>query len=99
MTYTRGINEDSACKLLSELTTFSMTFLAEHFDELMCVPMSSTGGIPAEGFTIGRGKALYWYITPMPRSGTYRCIRTFENGEIGSPRSIDPDKLITIHYK
>lgn len=98
LTYTRGINEHSACKILSELATLRITDLAFHFDDLMCVSMGA-GGIPAKGFTIGRGKAIYWYVTPMARSGTYRCMRQYDNGEIGAPRSISPTQIVTVQYQ
>ena len=39
-----------------------------------------------EGFTIGKGKKIYWYITPMPKSGLYRCLPIEENGKLGWAR-------------
>ena len=52
------------------------------------------------GFTIGRGKKLYWYITPMPRQGLYRCL-PIEKGEdsLGWPRFVTPTQEVTPYYK
>jgi len=38
-----------------------------------------------EGFTIGNGKKIYWYITPYPSSGLYRCL-PIESNKLGWPR-------------
>jgi len=95
-TFRRGINDHSAAEELSKIVVLRITDLASWFDELMCVSMGGKG-IPARGFTIGHGKALYWYITPMP-SGLYRCMRHFDNGEIGAPRKINPTQIVTVRY-
>lgn len=50
------------------------------------------------GFTIGKGKKLYWYITPMPRSGLYRCL-SVEGETLGWPRFVKPTQEITPVYK
>ena len=49
-----------------------------------------------KGFTIGRGKKVYWYITPMPRSGTYRCLPIDEPGLLGWPRFVKWDQEIQV---
>jgi hypothetical protein len=52
------------------------------------------------GFTIGKGKKLYWYITPMPKFGRYRCLPV-EDGQdsLGWPRTVLPTQEVTPHYK
>lgn len=55
-------------------------------------------GLKAKGFTIGRGKQLYWFITPSSNTGKYRCHPQYDNGEIGYGRWIYPETKITIHY-
>jgi len=93
ITYIRGINDASTCQVLKEIMTMPMYDLAHYFDELM-TPSLARVGTPAEGFSIGRGKVLYWYITPYPNSGLYRCL----SSDLTQMRRIEPTKLITIHY-
>ena len=52
-----------------------------------------------KGFTIGKGKKIYWYITPMPRSGRYRCLSIDENGKLGWPRYVYPGQIVHVVYK
>lgn len=52
-----------------------------------------------EGFMIGRGKKIYWYITPMPRSGRYRCLPIDENGKLGWPRYVYPGQMVKVVRK
>jgi len=49
-----------------------------------------------EGFRIGRGKKIYWYVTPMPKSGLYKCLPIEEHGMLGWPRWIPGINEITI---
>lgn len=52
------------------------------------------------GFTIGKGKKLYWYITPMPRVGLYRCLPIEEGSDsLGWPRSVEASQEVTPVYK
>ena len=48
------------------------------------------------GFTIGKGKKVYWYFTPMPRSGLYRVLPIEDDGTLGRPRWIPGDAEITV---
>ena len=97
LTWRRGINENGAIAVLESLfKDIRVTYLAHVFDTVMCPPLGS-GGIPAKGFTIGKGKELYWHITPMP-SGLYKCYRHLEDGHLGHPRYIEPTKLVSVHY-
>lgn len=57
------------------------------------------GNGKAEGFTIGNGKQLHWFIVPSARTGKYRCHQIYENGEIGRGRYIYPEHKVVIHYK
>jgi hypothetical protein len=67
--------------------------LAERFDELMIDKH-------AIGFTIGKGKKLYWYITPYSRrTVSYRCLPNEGGGELGWPRFCPPDQMVTVHYQ
>lgn len=68
--------------------------LADRFDELMF----PGGGWRAIGFTLGRGKKKYWYITPAPESGQYRCLPIEEGGKLGWPVYHYPNKKVTIYY-
>lgn len=53
-----------------------------------------------KGFTIGKGKRVYWYVTPMPRSGRYRCLGLEEdNGRLGWPRYVYPDAKVSIVWR
>lgn len=52
-----------------------------------------------EGFSIGRGKKIYWYITPMPKSGLYRCIPVDKDGHLGWPRFVEPYQTVVVRYK
>lgn len=52
-----------------------------------------------KGFTIGRGKKVYWYITPMPKSGKYRCLPIEERGLLGWPRFVYPDQIVKVVRK
>lgn len=74
--------------------TLTLDDLAGRFDELMTEPRPR-----AKGFSIGRGKKLYWYITPYPRSGFYRCVPLEPDGELGWPRWCSPYQKVTVHYK
>jgi len=52
-----------------------------------------------EGFTIGRGKKVYWYITPMPKSGRYRCLPIDKDGKLGWPRFVSPGQTVKVVMK
>ncbi len=52
-----------------------------------------------KGFTIGKGKKIYWYITPMPNSGRYRCLPIEKDGKLGWPRMIYPNMVVHIVYE
>jgi hypothetical protein len=93
LTYIRGVNTYSTCQLLSEIMTMPMYDLAHNFHDLMTTDLGQAG-TPAKGFTIGKGKVLYWYVTPFPNSGLYRCL----SSNLQQMRRIEPTKLITIHY-
>lgn len=58
--------------------------------DLLEVPL---GGPPSpyKGFTVGKGKQLYWHYSPTP-NGFYRIYPQYENGEIGRPRYVDGTK-------
>jgi len=74
--------------------TLTLDDLAHLFDELMTESQPR-----AEGFTIGKGKKLYWYITPYPKSCLYRCVPIEESdGELGWPRWCSPYQKVTVHY-
>jgi len=51
------------------------------------------------GFTIGRGKKIYWYITPYSSRGVYRCLPIEKDGSIGWPRFINPKEIVHVKYK
>ena len=51
------------------------------------------------GFTIGKGRKLYWYITPMAGSGLYRCLPIEEGSDsLGWPRYIESSQDVTPVY-
>ena len=52
-----------------------------------------------EGFTIKNGKKVYWYITPMPKSGLYRCLPVEKDKTLGWPRYISGDTEINVILK
>ena len=97
LAYTRGINDWSAITTLRILGTLPLTDLAFHFDTLMTTQMGQAG-IPAKGFSVGNGKALYWYITPT-QNGMYKCYRQYDNGEVGLPRYLSPSQIVKLHYQ
>lgn len=72
--------------------TLTLNDLAHFFDEYMLDPRPK-----AKGFTIGRGKKLYWYITPYTYH--YRCLPIEPNGDLGWPRWCGPYQKVTVHYK
>lgn len=49
------------------------------------------------GFSIGKGKKIYWYITPL-NSGLYRCLPLENDKTLGWPRFVTFDQSVTIHY-
>jgi hypothetical protein len=51
----------------------------------------------AKGFSIGKGKKLYWYLTPNIRLNKFRCL-SIERGTLGWPRRCVPEQIIFIHY-
>lgn len=79
--------------------------LAQNFDYFMmgdCSMWKDNVEIPplrmkARGFTIGKGKKLYWFITPN-KCGTYRCLGYEEGDTLGWPRNVENNQEITIHY-
>lgn len=78
-------NEDKAKEL-----EIKMRELADQFDELMV-------DAKAKGFTIGRGRKLYWFITPMP-SGYYKCYGYEKGDTLSWSRQVEVEDKITIHY-
>ena len=52
-----------------------------------------------EGFTIGKGKKIYWYITPMSKRGLYRCLPIEEHGKLGWPRFVPANQKIKVYYR
>jgi len=52
-----------------------------------------------KGFTIRNGKKVYWYITPMPKSGLYRCLPVEKDETLGWPRWVPGDTSIKVIYK
>ena len=77
---------------MREPVTLTLDDLAGRFDELMTEPRPK-----AAGFTIGRGKKLYWYITPY--TDHYRCLPVEPNGDLGCPRWCGLYQKVTVHYK
>ena len=65
--------------------------IAQNFDELMVDKK-------AKGFSIGKGKKLYWYLTPYPNTGKYRCLPIETNKSLGWPRFCYPEQKIVIHF-
>lgn len=51
------------------------------------------------GFTIGKGKAMYWMMTWHSKSGNVTVFRSDTEGNDLRPRWIPGDSLITIHFK
>ena len=49
-----------------------------------------------EGFTIRSGKKVYWYVSPMPRSGLYRVLPVEADGSLGWPRYVPGSTRITL---
>lgn len=98
-TFIRGVNDSSACKVLSELATMRVDDLAFHFNDFM-TPSFSEKGISAKGFSIGKGRKLYWYISPWS-GGSYRCLGYDPQmpSTLGYPRFIQPHQIVTVHYK
>lgn len=70
--------------------------LAENFREWMGTDIDSK--VKAKGFRIGKGTKLYWYITPMPETGKYRCFPVEDDGKLGYPVYHYPEKEVTIVY-
>lgn len=67
--------------------------LNKNFDEIMC------GGpflIKAKGFTIGRGKKLYWYIIGSRAHRSFRCVPVEANGRLGWARTVKSDTKVTV---
>jgi hypothetical protein len=52
-----------------------------------------------KGFTIGKGKKVYWYISPMPKSGLYRCLPQEKDGSLGWPRFVEWNQVVIPVYK
>lgn len=59
-------------------------------------PVTTGYGI-AKGFTIGRGKKLYWYIIVSPK-GFYYAYPIEERGLLGWRRQFEQKTKVTIHY-
>lgn len=70
----------------------SIQELTENFSELMV-------DRKAKGFTIGRGRKLYWYITPGTSKAMYRCLGFESDSKLGWPRWVYPDQEINIVYE
>jgi len=51
-----------------------------------------------KGFTIGKGKKLYWYIT-WTQNGNAFVYSMEEDKEFPARRWVSGDQLITIHFK
>lgn len=75
----------------------SMNDLAECFSEIMFDVSKSPHQPIAKGFTVGRGKKLYWYITPVG-SGYYRVHGLEEDGKLSWPRSVNPEDKVVVHF-
>lgn len=75
--------------------------LAENFDEWMFLGDTFSKKPKAKGFTIGRGKKLYWYLDPSGRTGKYKVYSLDENDEmiVRSIHYYEPSHPVTIHYK
>lgn len=78
------------CKIINKFEC-TITQLASLFDELMIEKN-------AEGFSIGKGKKIYWYISPSPL-GFYYAYPQEPNGILGWRRQLKVNDKITIHYK
>ena len=63
--------------------------ITEYIDQAMCDDPT------VKGFTIGRGKKIYWYITPMP-SGVYQCLPFENDNTLGWPRMVTYDQIIQV---
>lgn len=77
--------------------------LAFNYDNIMRIPglgdKQHRDGPLAKGFSIGKGKTIYWWITPQPRSNTYRVIQQgFEFKKVSVRYGIPSNQLVTIHY-
>jgi hypothetical protein len=76
--------------------------LVEKFDELMLDrKIVGFGNCKATGFTIGKGKKLYWYLTPYcsKKFVGYRCLPVEKHGLLGWPRRCLPTQKVVIHYE
>lgn len=51
-----------------------------------------------KGFSIGRGKKVYWYITPCSRRGLYRVLPIENDGSLGWARYIPGEATINVIY-
>lgn len=52
-----------------------------------------------KGFTIGKGRKIYWYITTVEHLGKYRVFPVDKNGQLGYSRYLTGDSLVNIIFK
>lgn len=81
----------------------SLGELVDNWDDVMRLPgmgcHKHPAGDMAKGFTIGNGKLLYWWVSPMPISNTYRCIQAgYEFKKVSIRYGISSFQKITVHY-
>lgn len=77
--------------------------LVENLEDVLRIPNFGQGqhpdGPPAKGFTVGKGKLMYWWITPMARSNRYRLIQEgYETKVVSIRYGVPYDAQVTIHY-
>ena len=84
------------------MKTTTIAKLGEQFDQLMLgwQGYGSKNNKKAKGFTIGKGKKLYWYLLPVATKKFvgYRCFPV-EGSTLGWPRLCSPEQEVTIHYE
>lgn len=92
-TYTAGINTDSAIKALIP-DDYKMTGFIYELPSKLTLSNADLDDDYHEGFTIGKGKTLYWMLI-WHKSG--HC--TVFSREGVKPRWINGDTIITVHFK
>lgn len=75
------------------------TMTIDDYIQLIDVHLPLDGREPdIKGFTIGRGKKVYWYVSPM-KSGKYRCLAVEKGGKLGWPRFVNWDQMVKVVRK
>lgn len=92
-TYSVGINENSAVKAMIP-DNKKMVGLVCFLSSQLTLTNADLDADFHEGFTIGKGKTLYWMIL-WHKSG--HC--TVYSRDKASPRYISGDSTITVHFK